>query len=428
MQDQPLMTTIAPTRRHTVQPVRGERSRTVRAEELLACAAELHSQWNLGQPNDPAAEAALVQSCAMLGRVLRFPAYRDNAQLLCTRALQLRHLGRLDESGELLDRAVAADPAGGPQHLEHAHHLLMHGDYARGFAKYEHRLDKYAPGDRELPGVPRWDGRLLPGRTLMLNTVTDGYGDGIMCARFIGAARERAGRIVLSAYPALRRLLRGIPSVDHVAQPNDPPEDIAAQCALLSLPGALGTTLETIPPAPYLFPALPPLNRWRPVPFDGAQGRLAGLAGLKVGICWHGNPKLANDRFRSVALRHFAPLAAVPDVHLVSLQVGHGAEQLGGIGFRVLDSGPLFQTGDFLDTAVLIKQLDLVISVDTAVAHLAGALGVPVWLALPRTASWHWLIGRDDSPWYPTARLFRQTQRGDWDDVFRRMTLALRTR
>jgi hypothetical protein len=196
---------------------------------------------------------------------------------------------------------------------------------------------------------------------------------------------------------------------------------------MLSLGRVLGTTLATIPEdVPYLRaePAL--VEHWR-----RELNAVAGPGELKVGIAWQGSPGHAKDHYRSVPLTRFAPLAALPGVRLVSLQKGAGSEQLAALGglFPVVDLGErLDASGAFLDTAALMQGLDLVVTIDSALAHLAGALGAPVWVALSFVADWRWLLDREDSPWYPTMRLFRQRRPGDWDDVFARLAAALAER
>ncbi|HWY85246.1 MAG TPA: hypothetical protein VNX28_00905, partial [Gemmataceae bacterium] len=188
---------------------------------------------------------------------------------------------------------------------------------------------------------------------------------------------------------------------------------------LLSLPGILGTTVDNIPaPVPYLRADPELAQSWRK--------ELEPLGGFRVGIAWQGNLSHRGDRFRSFPLRHFESLAQVEGIRYVSLQKGPGTEQLQG-RFPVLDlSDRLDAVGAFLDTAAIMMNLDLVIAVDSAVAHLAGALGVPVWLALPFVPDWRWLLKRADSPWYPHHRLFRQRRPGDWIEVFERIATALR--
>jgi hypothetical protein len=188
----------------------------------------------------------------------------------------------------------------------------------------------------------------------------------------------------------------------------------------LSLPRLLDTTLANVPAeVPYLRadPAL--VGRWRE--------RLAGVRAFKIGIAWQGSAANRTDPWRSIPLAQFAPLAGLDGVRLISLQKGPGSEQVSRITFPVTDLGPELDTasGPFMDTAAVIKDLDLVVTADTAIAHLAGALGVPVWVTLPAVPDWRWLLGRKDSPWYPSMRLFRQERRGDWEGVFQRMAAAL---
>ena len=194
------------------------------------------------------------------------------------------------------------------------------------------------------------------------------------------------------------------------------------QSPLLSLPWALGTTLETIPaPAGYLAAEPRLLKQWR--------GRMRALEGFKVGIAWQGNPEYLFDHLRSIPLAEFAPLAQVPDVRLISLQKGFGAEQLAEVADRfaplVFAESLDAEAGPFMDTAAIMCNLDLVITSDTAAAHLAGGLGVPVWLALSAVPEWRWMNDRTDSPWYPTMRLFRQPRLGDWASVFAEISHAL---
>ena len=191
---------------------------------------------------------------------------------------------------------------------------------------------------------------------------------------------------------------------------------------LLSLPGIFQTSLSTIPATvPYLHADEKLIEQWR--------RELSTIHGFKVGIVWHGNPDFINNPQRSIPLKHFAPLAKVAGVQLMSLQKGPGTEQLDAIAgqFSVMqfDDSLDVAAGGFMDTAAIMKNLDLMICSDTSVPHLAGALGVPVWVALPNAPDWRWLLEREDSPWYPTMRLFRQREAGDWDEVFQRIAQEL---
>jgi hypothetical protein len=218
------------------------------------------------------------------------------------------------------------------------------------------------------------------------------------------------------------KLLAGCTGIDQLIAQGDELPPCELQAPLLSLPWQLGTTLETVPaPVPYLAadPAL--VERWR--------RELAAIQGVRIGIAWQGNPAFPADRHRSFPLAALAPVARVEGVRLIGLQKEHGRDQLAALdsAFEVLDLGPRLdeEAGSFCDTAAVMTLLDLVITPNSALAHLAGALGAPVWVALPTVPEWRWLLDREDSPWYPTARLFRQARPGDWTAVFTQMAEAL---
>jgi hypothetical protein len=212
------------------------------------------------------------------------------------------------------------------------------------------------------------------------------------------------------------------PGIDRIVAEKTPLPDFDVQAPLMSLPRLLGTTLATVPAnVPYLAADPKRVEHWRQ--------RLAGIDGYKIGIVWRGNRYHGWDHFRSFPLAQFEPLARLPGVRLVSLQIDFGTEQLKSFGDRfpvtLLDDDPQAANRDFLDTAAIMKSLDLVITADTATAHLAGALGVPVWVPLSTVVDWRWMHRREDSPWYPTLRLFRQKSLGEWDEVFARMAAKL---
>jgi hypothetical protein len=218
-------------------------------------------------------------------------------------------------------------------------------------------------------------------------------------------------------HPQMARLLHQSGFHDVVDDERALPE-IDFQVPLMSLPRLAGTTLENIPASiPYLSADPGLVDAWRE--------RLSSVSGFRVGICWQGSPGFSHDRMRSVPLQAFAPLARVPGVRLVSLQKGAGIEQLEAIAgrFAVVDPRPEYdvEDGAFLNAAAVMRNLDLVVTVDTAIAHLAGALGVPVWVAIPELCDWRWMQNREDSPWYPSMRLFRQRRAGDWHELFDRI-------
>lgn len=368
----------------------------------------------------------------------------------------LREVGRLDESVEHIHRAIELRPDYAEAHnnlgvalvkqrripdalgcyeralaarrdypearLNRALAWLTAGEFQRGWAEYEWRWR--CPSFKELAcPQPRWDGGLLDGKTLLLQA-EQGLGDTFQFVRYAKLARERGGRVWLRAPRALHPLLGRTPGLDRLVAEEDPLPSFDCHAPLLSMPRLFATTVATIPSTePYLFPDERLVATWRE--------RLAHLTGLRVGIAWQGNRRFAADRHRSVALKCFLPLADVPQVGLVSLQQGAGTEQLqelpDGPTVNVLGDDVDRAAGAFMDTAAIIANLDLVITSDTALAHLAGGLGAPVWVVLPHAADWRWLLDRDDSPWYPSMRLFRQPRPGDWDSVFASVGDALRS-
>jgi hypothetical protein len=236
--------------------------------------------------------------------------------------------------------------------------------------------------------------------------------------RYAPLIQQRGGRVVVACRPALHPLLARTPGIDALAAPDAALPAFDVYASLMSLPRLFGTTLETIPNRfPYLDanPAL--VRRWRQ--------RLGTDDAVRIGVAWQGNPKFPNDRRRSFRLAELERLARVEGVRLYSLQKGPGTEQLDEAAgrFPIVDLGPELDehSGAFMDTAAVLSSLDVVICPDTALGHLAGGLGVRVWIALGIASEWRWLQAREDSPWYPSARLFRQTQAGRWTDVFERM-------
>jgi tetratricopeptide (TPR) repeat protein len=336
----------------------------------------------------------------------------------------LREMGRLDEAAASFEGAIRLRPDYAEAHATLAMLRLLAGDFERGWPGYEWRFRTWGPRYRDgaFPSNPSrrllWDGSPLEGRTILLHA-EQGLGDTIQFVRFATMVHERGGVVILECQPGLRTLLAGCPGVDRVVAPGEPRPEFAVHAPLLSLPGILGTTMDTIPaPVPYLRAEDSRVARWR--------RELGGLPGFRVGIVWGGNPEHRNDRRRSIPPDRFVPLAETVGVRLVGLQKGPGAERWDETGRRppILDLGGRLE--DFADTAAVLANLDLLISCDTAVVHLAGALGVPAWVALPSDPDWRWLLGRDDSPWYPSLRLFRQDRPGDWAGVFERIAVALR--
>jgi Flp pilus assembly protein TadD len=332
-----------------------------------------------------------------------------------------KELGRLDEAEAEFNEALRLAPEFADAHWNRAILWLLRGDTERGWPEYEWRWPAQGLAPREFT-QPRWDGSPLEGRTILLHA-EQGLGDTIQFIRFAPLVAERGGRVVVECQPPLARLLATAAGIDQVVPRGESLPAFDVHAPLLSVPGLLQTTLGTIPSGvPYLQVDPGLVQHWR--------RELESFEGRKIGIAWQGNPAFRGDRQRSVPLSQFAPLAAVPGVQLISLQVGPALEQIRGVAnqSQVHDLTPRRRpdVDGFQDTAAIMMNLDLVTSTDTSVPHLAGALGVPVWLALAHAADWRWLLDRGDSPWYPTMRLFRQDKPGDWPALFTAMAEELR--
>jgi len=388
------------------------------AAENFRRAAALRPQFyeahnNLGavllKAGDPEAAHASFERAAALK-----PA---DAEAHHNLASALFELGRYADALAGCRRATAADPAHAQANFTEAMLLLVQGKLREGFEKYEWRWKLGTLVPRNFP-VPLWNGEDLAGRTILLHG-EQGFGDTIQGLRYVPLVAARGARVVLEVPAALTRLAARLPGVAELVTAGQalPRFDLASP--LLSLPRAFATTLETIPAdVPYLSAEPDAVERWRKK-LDGA--------GLKVGMAWAGSPLHRSDARRSIAVETFEPLLRLKGVRWFSLQVGERAGDLARLApGLVTDLAP--QLSDFAETAAAIANLDLVITVDTAVAHLAGASGRPAWVMLRNTPDWRWLVDRDDSPWYPTLRLYRQRRRGDWDEVVRRLRTALKQR
>jgi len=335
---------------------------------------------------------------------------------------QGKGLDRRVEAAKYFEAAIADNPDDAEAHWNLALSLLALGDYARGWREYEWRWRNPALDmPKRESDKPLWLGKEpIAGRTILLHP-EQGFGDAIQAVRYVPLLAARGARVVLMCHRQLRRLFQGVQGAAEVISARDrtlPAFD--CHIPMMSLPLAFGTTLETIPEnVPYL--AAPPeqVERWRI--------RLAEHgAGLKVGAVWSGNPEFPRAEEKACPPERLAPLLDRRGCRFFSLQKGEaaaGVARLDPAGERVVDLSNELE--DFADTAALVSALDVVVTVDTAVAHLAGALGKPVWILLPFNADWRWLRGRSDSPWYPSARLFRQPADGDWAGVIDAVGQAL---
>jgi Flp pilus assembly protein TadD len=326
--------------------------------------------------------------------------------------------GRPDEAIAALRGALALNPDQPLLRFGLGSLLLLKGDFSEGWREYEQRWRVPELGLQRFAFVqPRWAGEPLDGRRILLWS-EQGFGDTIQFARYAPEIVKRGGRIVLGVQPDLERLMRSMEGVERLVTQAQP-EEFDAHLPLLSLPLVLGTTVETIPAAvPYLHADAALVQRWRERISQHAEA-------LKVGVVWAGRPTHKNDRNRSMPLEKLKALQAIDGIWLLNLQKGETARR----ALEAPDAPTLTdwtsELNDFAETAALIECLDLVITVDTSVVHLTGALGKPVWVLLPFMPDWRWLLGRDDSPWYPSARLFRQPFAGDWDSVIEAVVRAL---
>ncbi|MDQ0456178.1 tetratricopeptide repeat protein [Rhizobium paknamense] len=332
----------------------------------------------------------------------------------------LREMGRPEEAVACLTRALELEPEDAETLIDRAHAHLMAGHLPQGFADYEARWRGAELVARSLP-MPRWDGAVTPGARLLIHG-EQGLGDQIQFARFLRPAISRVGFVILEVREPLvglfALLTRGWPNIDIRRQGIDPVDDADLEIPMLSLPLVLGTTLESLP-APAMF---------RPDPRRVAawEARFAHRESLRVGLVWQGNPNARADKGRSPPLKALELLFKVEGVHWVALQFKDGLEQVKGLDFAAAMELPGRDLGDFAETAAAISALDLVISSCTSTLHLAASLGVPTFALLKYGADWRWMAGRQDSPWYPGLRLFRQSRAGDWAGVAEAAAAELR--
>jgi tetratricopeptide (TPR) repeat protein len=343
----------------------------------------------------------------------------DNLHARYHRGSVLRALMRHDEALVEFDRVLEREPQHIITHFTKSFVYLQMGDLARGWPEYEWRWREQQVGDHERKfAQPLWLGKeSIQDRTILLHA-EQGLGDTLQFCRYVKQVKARGARVILEAQQPLKTLLAHVEGVDQVVAYGDPLPPFDTHCPLLSLPLVFGTTLETIPAyVPYVQADPERVAHW--------EERLGTRTRPRIGIAWSGNPNHLDDHNRSIALSELlAELSG--EVEWVSIQKFVRAEEqtlLATSGVRHFGE----ELGDFSDTAALVQCLDCVVSVDTSVAHLAGALGRPLWVMLPHLPDWRWLLDRDDNPWYPSARLFRQTRPGAWSDVFERMRDALRS-
>ena len=384
-----------------------------------------------------------AQAYNNLGKALHYLALPEESLASCNQAIALKpdlaqayynrgnalfDLKRFEEALASYDRAIALNPDYAEAYGNQSFCLLLLGNFEKGWRQYEWRKNRDKPIAARVYREPLWLGEEnIAGKTVLLWS-EQGFGDTIQFCRYAKLAEARGANVILSVWEPLRELLKQISPTIQIISEDDVPTDFDYHCPIMSLPLAFRTTLETIPAnIPYLKSSVEKSLFWK--------GKLAKESKLKVGLVWSGGikpnqPKLWSvNKRRNIALAKFAGLKH-PDIDFYSLQKGQPAEsELGDLisqhwdGPQILDFTSLLN--DFSDTAALIDNLDLVISVDTSTAHLAGAMGKPVWILNRFDTCWRWLLDRTDSPWYPTARLYRQEKAGDWDSVVQRVKTDL---
>lgn len=330
------------------------------------------------------------------------------------------------ESKSEFEKVLAADPAHAQAHFGLSLVRLREGDFARGLEGYEWR---WKTGDPSIPQrrftSPMWDGSDLAGKTILLYC-EQGYGDAIQFVRYVPMVAARGGRVILECLPGIEPLMRSVGGVDQVVTFGQPLPEHDLRCPILSLPRVFGTMMQTIPTSvPYLSVPAELIEKWR----QRLSAESPAACGLKVGLAWFGNPRQINNADRSIPPELLAPLREVPGVTFYRLQkymqTGPQAPPQPALPPLPLRDFTLDFT-DFADTAALMANLDLVISTDTSIPHLAGALAKPVWLLTSFVPDWRWFLQRPDSPWYPTMRLFRQKRHREWQPVIEEVARHLK--
>lgn len=343
----------------------------------------------------------------------------------------LKKMGHLQRAIEVYNQLLLQKPDYAPAHFSLSSIYLMLGDFERGWQEYEWRWKAYNEEPRAF-NKPRWRGEDITGRTLLVHA-EQGLGDTLQFIRYLKLIKNKYKyvHIILESQDALIPLLKQQPYIDQIIARNQVPPHFHYHIPLMSLPYLFKTRLETIPTMPaYIQPAASLVATWRTT--------LAQDKNFKVGICWQGNAHYSTQALRravalkSIKLADFAPLFEIPGVSIYSLQQCDGVEQIAHCSFKeklhTFDEHFDKDYGRFMDTAAVIKNLDLIITVDTSIVHLAGAIGdVPVWVLVPQPPDWRWLLNRTNTPWYPSVRLFRQQKNGEWQSVIAAITQEIYT-
>lgn len=394
----------------------------LRATGKLEAAVACYRRCLVLRPNHPGIYSNIGNAYRELGRLqLSIASHQQavkrdprNPETYYNLGLALRDLGQMSQALAAFETALRLKPDHPDCRWDRSLTLLTMGDFKRGFEEYEWRWKLERSPPRTLD-KPLWDGSALKGKTLLIQQ-EQGNGDMMQFARYIPLVKERVGTVVIETQPELSRLMSTLPGADKVINRGSALPKFDAYIPMMSLARIYETTQETIPKSvPYLSPP-EGLSAQLPASMDNQH---------QIGIAWAGRPTHKNDKNRSCDFKNFIELLGIPGVNVFSLQKGGREADIRENGCASLVVDMSTRLNDFADTAALIEQLDLVITVDTAVAHLAGALGKPVWVVLPFVGDWRWMQKTTESPWYPTMRLFRQSQPGNWAEVFNEVRRAL---
>lgn len=334
-----------------------------------------------------------------------------------------QHLGKFEAALDCYTQAMEYTADSAELHVNRAMILLNLGNFREGWKEYEHRWETptFACYKQRPLGKPQWRGEKIKGKRILLHT-EQGFGDAIQFARFIPQVRALGAEVFLEAGAPLKPLLESLLEPGHILVRGEPLPEFDYHCSLISLPLALGTELDSIPNAPYLTVPQEISAEAKKVLDEHTNGQPK----LRIGLCWRGNPTHRWDKVRSLTPAQLEPLARVPEVQWFCLQKDATEQELASFpGEFALTKLPASQLEGFLPTAAVIQNLDLVVSIDTVTAHLTGALGKSLWLLLPIYYDWRWHIRHQDSPWYPSARLFRQPQPGAWQPAIEDLVNAL---
>ena len=393
----------------------GRYEEAVTQYDAVLAAHPAHAETHLNRANALASLGRVTDALAAYARALEVRPNYLRAQL--GRGVALQALNRHQDALAEFAAVLKADKDNADARHNEAMSLLTLGDYRRGFERYEARWLRSGMGKRRSFGKPLWLGEYLLARKTVLIHAEQGLGDTIQFVRYVPLLARSGAKIVLEAQPALTGLLSRVEGVSAVAARGDALPAFDVHCPAGSLPHALHTELSSIPAeVPYLAASPARVATWRE--------RIERLPGPRIAMLWSGSAAHPNDRNRSIALTRLAPLFAGQG-SFISLQrdLRPGEAETLARFPNVTDVAG--EIDDFDDTAAVVSLCDLVIAVDTSVAHLAGAMGKPVWVLLPFQPDWRWLLDREDSSWYPTARLFRQPAPGDWEGVVSRVQAEL---